>query len=390
MYEPIKPRLRIILLILGLVTVFVAGTWAAPHILSLYYETRGEQILEEVFKSDASLANRIACETSHLADRSMQIQLREAIAYLQKAIKYNSKSAQSHLLLGRLYCLMGDTGNAVDAYLVFTESRPDNPLGHLELGFAYESNKNISKAVREWKLGGVTSTKLIDAGEQDRKSKRFDEALLWYKRAMLIEENSDAWFYTGITQQELKNWHKALDAYDKALDLDIFSHVSESDVYLQQGLIYQGADGYTNFDKALQMYNQALKLDDFSNQNLKAEVFYRRGYLYQQQGRDPEESITEYQRALSIRPNHHWARLRLGYAWYWAYNDLEGAEREIQQALYIWPNDGYQIWPYKYLGDIYLDAGLLDKAISAYEEVLSLDKNNKEIKEILADLMNQK
>jgi tetratricopeptide (TPR) repeat protein len=345
-------------------------------------------MLEEMFKSDGGLANRTTCVRSRLPNNSKQVQLIEAIAYLQKAIKYNSKSAQSHLILGRLYCLLGEPRSAVDAYLMYTELRPDNPLGHLELAFAYEANNNIADAIVEWKTGGVTSSELIDAGEQDREAKRLEEALLWYGRAMLVGENSDAWFYTGITQQELKKWQKALDAYSKALELNTFSQVAESDIYLQQGIIYQGAEGYIDFNKALQMYNQALDLDDFSSDKLRAEVFYRRGYLYEQQGRDPKESIREYQRALFIRPNHNWARLRLGYAWYWAYKDVKGAESNIQEALDLWPNDGYRIWPYKYLGDIYLDAGLLDNAIAAYKEVLKIDPDNNEVKEILAELNN--
>jgi hypothetical protein len=153
-YEPINPRLRIILISFGLLTILGIGIWLSPYAFSLYYLTRGGQILESVSPSDVTLDIGVTCEEGDISTRE---KVGNAIWQLKKAIQYDPNDAQSHLLLGRAYCLDAEPGKAIEAYLVYTQLRPANPLGHMELGFAFEKlcQKNMEELYEASRLDSL-------------------------------------------------------------------------------------------------------------------------------------------------------------------------------------------------------------------------------------------
>ena len=242
-----------------------------------------------------------------------------------------------------------------------------------------------------WEEGGFTAQDLIAAGKEARKAERYEEALAWYERAWMVEpKQGDPWYYVGLLYQDRRQWEKALGAYNRAMQSTYFVNVGKSDVYLRLGEIYQWAENYQDLDKALCMYDSAVKLDSFTSDALKAEAFYKRGEIHGWQGRDPRESIAEYRQALSLLPNHRWAHLRLGYALYSAYEDVSLAEVEVGQAIAQWSNGVSKKWPYRYLGDIYRDAGLIEDAVAAYKRALEFDPSDKGIREDLNALLENK
>jgi tetratricopeptide (TPR) repeat protein len=213
MYEPINPRLRTLLFGLGLVTMSLLGLWLYPRVLGLYYQSRGGELVQQVFKSDGTLVHGIACEKPPLTNESARIQLDQAILQIQKAIEFNSEMAKAYLILGRAYCLLGEPDMAIEAYSVFTELRPENPLGHLELGFAYEAacqknegqsmmkdDKSIAyslcmdsdqeaRIIDEWKKAGVNTSQLMEEGKRAFLNQQYHQAVRWYTRAAAT--NSD-------------------------------------------------------------------------------------------------------------------------------------------------------------------------------------------------------
>jgi len=58
---------------------------------------------------------------------------------LQSALRWDARNAQAYRLLGRAYLAQGDLVAAAEALTRFTELRPDNPLGHIELAGVYET-----------------------------------------------------------------------------------------------------------------------------------------------------------------------------------------------------------------------------------------------------------
>ncbi|MBK7179716.1 MAG: tetratricopeptide repeat protein, partial [Chloroflexi bacterium] len=99
------------------------------------------------------------------------------------------------------------------------------------------------------------------------------------------------------------------------------------------GAILQSAPDFKNIDQALQAIDMALQLDAFSSGALKSEAFHKRGFIYEQQGVDLQDAISEYRKALDLQPDHRWARLRLGHALYFACGDAEQAEKKLSGRL---------------------------------------------------------
>ncbi|UCC65161.1 MAG: tetratricopeptide repeat protein [Anaerolineae bacterium] len=92
---------------------------AFPHLVSAFHvEAAGREIVDPELETH---------------------DLQPALAHLQKAIKWEPNNAQAYRLLGKVYRAQGDWPAAIEALTRYTELRPDNPLGHLELAGIYEA-----------------------------------------------------------------------------------------------------------------------------------------------------------------------------------------------------------------------------------------------------------
>jgi tetratricopeptide (TPR) repeat protein len=74
----------------------------------------------------------------------------EAAIELEKAVKLNSKSALTHVLLGRAYQNTNRTVQAVEQFQIALRQEPDVSLGHYHLGFAYASLGRNEEAIGEY------------------------------------------------------------------------------------------------------------------------------------------------------------------------------------------------------------------------------------------------
>jgi hypothetical protein len=99
--------------------------------------------------------------------------------------------------------------SAMEAYQNYTELRPDNPLGHVELALAYEvgcihltSDRTVSskgglcptpkfqrKIIEEWRAANVTLSNINNAYIRAFKEKKYNEARGWYYRFTEINKN---------------------------------------------------------------------------------------------------------------------------------------------------------------------------------------------------------
>jgi tetratricopeptide (TPR) repeat protein len=245
------------------------------------------------------------------------------------------------------------------------------------------------EAITAWQTAGGMADELIQRGEQARGAKRYEEALAWYKRATILNPGlGDPWYYAGLVHEELEQWEEALRAYEQAIEVGAFEHVvGQSSPYYRLGIMYQRRLDTPQLDKAVVAYNAAIAVNDFSTDWEAADTYYKRGTIYSQQGRDPHDAIQDYRQAIALNPRHKWAHLKLGYALYQAHKDVSLVEQEIEDALSLWPDDESRKWPYRFLGDVYRDAGLIEKAIAAYQEAVRLDSSDEYVKDSLNDLV---
>ncbi|MBC7251541.1 MAG: tetratricopeptide repeat protein [Anaerolineae bacterium] len=242
------------------------------------------------------------------------------------------------------------------------------------------------QVVRQWKEAGLTAQDFIARGEEERKAKRYEEALAWYERAARLEPGlGDPWYYTGLAYEGLEQWVAALESYQRAIDMGSFTAVHRSSPYYRLGVIYQWRLESRQADAALAAYEAAIEADDFSADWEAADCHYKRGEILWWKKADPDEYIAEYQRAIELNPKHASAHILLGVAYYARDKDVAAAEAEIRQAIELSPQNK---WTYYHLGEIYRQEGRTDEARAMYEQALEIDPQFAAAQEKLQTLIN--
>jgi len=226
----------------------------------------------------------------------------------------------------------------------------------------------------------------IYQGDIWRQRGELKEAILMYQRALRIEpHSSDAWYRMGLIHDQQGRPDEALEAYERAIQLNAFSgrEVGVSSAYRRIGLIYRLYEQVRDLDKAFAAHQAAIEADSFGSIEEKASSYFEKGIILRWMGGDPNEYITEYQKAIAIYPRYAPAHLFLGVAYYEKYRDIRMAEQEIQLAISMEPSNKLA---YRYLGDIYVAEGKYEQATKMYERVLELDPEDRYVREVLREL----
>lgn len=248
---------------------------------------------------------------------------------------------------------------------------PRNQSAWRGLGFALASQGHEEQAIVVWQSGSGMAKEFIQRGEQARRSGQYQESLEWYKRATSVNlELGDIWYGMGLTYEEMNQGEKALEMYTQAADSTVFTGIGRSSPYYRQGMIYQLQKKPPQLEAALVVYEVAIEIDDFSNDLEAANCHYQRGEILRWAGRNPDEYIAEYQRAIVLNPDFASAYIYLGVAYYIRYGDAVKAEVEIQKAIMLDPEHK---WAYYHLGEIYRQEDRVDEAIIMYKRALGID-----------------
>jgi tetratricopeptide (TPR) repeat protein len=172
----------------GALAIILAIIWLYPKAAGQFYLFRGERsidlVIENVYGADK---NAIACTLPPVEDPDDRAPLRTAIADLTKSVDQNPALDHAYILLGRAYCYLGEIDNAVVMYQQYVSQRPNNPLGHLELGFSLERLPDQEQAVAHWKKAGLTAEDFLDKSLASFKKREYHEAMLWNKRASIMQ-----------------------------------------------------------------------------------------------------------------------------------------------------------------------------------------------------------
>lgn len=313
-------------------------------LLSNYFSNFGAVILNHTRVIDLSLADKSGTFFNTLVAKQA----------LDKATQLRDRNSSAWRTLG---------------YIWLTEEEEDEALG------AWRHVPKMSSEMHEWASIAILRGDLADA-------------LAWHrKETALLSEYGDGWYYQGLILSQQENWPAAISAFEEASQRKSFQTPLLSDSYLKQGSIYQWVADYKDLDKALSMYDTALQIDMFSVEEVKAETYYKRGEIYGWLGRE-QDSMIEFQKALDLDPSHKWAHLRHGYSRYWVDKELVPAEQEIKDVIAAWTKSKSinLIWAYRYLGEIYEDAGMISAAVAAYQDAAQLDPTNAYIRDKLAGL----
>jgi hypothetical protein len=182
-----------------LVLFVILGLWLAPPTISMFYQIWGGQVMKQMLVEERlGDVDTFSCDIEPLSDKKSLMKLDSIIMYMQKAIKYNPKASQPHLLLGRSYCLRGKPIKAVEHYQVFSTLRPENLLGLMELGVTYdvlstlqntggilyEYNDGLQQEI--WRATGISTQDLLNRGLDGLKTRSYNEVSLWHRRAWVM------------------------------------------------------------------------------------------------------------------------------------------------------------------------------------------------------------
>jgi tetratricopeptide (TPR) repeat protein len=352
MYLTHSRKLSMVLISIGILVVIIIFSW--NHMTAFYFQTRGGSLIDDILNSDNSQQFlSISCLRKDLDSFDQKSKLTSASAFLIDASLYNPSSAQTVLLLGRAYCMLGKYEHAVETFQKYTGMRPNNPLGHLELGFAYEAfgtqdaiyqNNLFGKldtiqpeqireywklyrsedAVNEWLTAGITSNVFSNLGNKFDRDKNFTEAFKWYRRALWLEIDSAAtWIAVAKNLNETGYPQRALKAYEAAYYFDpetgaidfVNALDSQKDSSQIESILNEVLENYPESDQRFQWWE--ILLSTFTRQERWSEV----------------ERISR--RALDENPMWLGFHINLGWALYHQNADWQAAINEFEQAIEI-------------------------------------------------------
>ncbi len=279
-------------------------------------------------------------------DKAMTLLLALAILALSAATFQRNRLWSNDIILGE---------NVV-------KKSPNKSRPHNNLGFAYEKQGFIDKAINEYLIALKIDPNLADTrvnlGVAYGKQGLADKAINEYQAALTLnpDYSAVAHYNLGIAYEKQGHIEKATNEYLTALMIKpdfADAHNNLGTVYEKQG----------NIDKAINEYMAALKI----NPDI-VEAYNNLGIAYGKQGRT-DKAINEFASALKINPDSAEAHNNLGIA-YGTQGNIDKAISEFTSALKI--NPGYAE-AHNNLGIAYEKQGNIDKAIAEYLAALKIN-----------------
>jgi tetratricopeptide (TPR) repeat protein len=317
----------------GALAIILAIIWLYPKAAGQFYLFRGERsidlVIENVYGADK---NAIACTLPPVEDPDDRAPLRTAIADLTKSVDQNPALDHAYILLGRAYCYLGEIDNAVVMYQQYVSQRPNNPLGHLELGFSLERLPDQEQAVAHWKKAGLTAEDFERRAQRARQLNKIDDALDWYRRSSWIDpERAEPWIGIGKLLEEIQDYDGALEAYKVAYAVNPEASVlSLANRYYQQG----------QYDEAAGLLQTAL--DRYLGSNDRLQWWLLLGDIRRAAG-DWDSAVELYTDALTEFPNDIDLHISMGWSYYEVDRNTELALEHFERAIELNPdsNKGY-------------------------------------------------
>jgi tetratricopeptide (TPR) repeat protein len=338
---------RNILILAVLMVLLIVSVWIYPRARSMYHLGKGGAYLSTVEYDISSYP----CEIQYNLMGDQKVKAQQAKAHLERALNYGG-NAQVLYLLGRLNCLLNDPNAAVNAYEHYHRLRPVNPLGAIELGFAYELSGQLSKAGEAWMTAGLEPGEFIDRSvkafyqHQDLETSKTDlyraiamngsSGLPHLLMGRIIEESGDQdeatiWIERGLSLlPDLDSFQDALTIARQYQDSrltrilleDAVQHFPEYvNFRYELARIYRGI-GEKSMAKSI--IDQALALDqspEFQNLMLAASIYI--------DNNEPAAAVQTYQSATEVAANNaelYRAYFELGKA---AFANGEGVDQAI-------------------------------------------------------------
>ncbi|MFA6981371.1 MAG: tetratricopeptide repeat protein [Ignavibacteriaceae bacterium] len=187
--------------------------------------------------------------------------------------------------------------------------------------------------------------------------KEYLKAIEAYQKAIQLDDKySSPWFGLGNVYSEQKEYLKAIEAYQEAIrldDNDSFSWYGLGNVHYEQ----------KEYLKAIEAYQKAIQLDD-----KYSSPWYGIGNVYYKQ-KEHLKAIEAYQKSIKLDANEadQWNGLGNAYA---GQKEYQKAIEAYQKAIKL---DGKYFFAWHGLGNLYFDQKDFQKAIDSYLNVIKIN-----------------
>ncbi len=288
----------------------------------------------------------------------------DAINFLEKAIKINSKFVACYVNLGIAFQSLNRFDEALVNFDKAINIDPYNIQAYSNRGISFYSLKRFTEALESYDKAISINPNYADAysnrGNVLHELKLYEEALKCYDKAIKIKpESPDAYLNRGNTLCDLKRIEEGLKSYEKS----IAYKPNDASLYYSIGNAHQSLK---NFASALACYEKGINL----NPN-HVDCFLNRGAVLQKLKRF-EEALDSYNIALTIRPDYAMVLSNRGF--------LLKELKRFDEALDSF-NKALEIDP-KYKkshtnrGLVLLELNRYDDAVEAFKVAITLDTND--------------
>lgn len=348
---------------------------------SLMLQNRAGRVLAE-FLSTERKAGGFACLPSFVDDIQQQKMLEDSIKDLLRAQAYTPDQSHIYYLMGRSFCLKGDYENAIEAFQHFSELRPKNPLGYLEMGFALlQACPPKGKCSNElntydmWRKAGVALGHFIDLAEEARQQENYDRAIFFYQSAQFMGMDLRSTIITMryLSAEKKGDEQKAFELLRTAIRMDRgwLDQELRFDTWLQFGrACFQNGD-YKCAERVLSTIIEEYRSNDlFTMRLVEAYEILGSSYLARQ---ELDRALVAMRQALELDREHRtlsFVNFLLEYIY-----DYNLARDVLLEAINRYPNSNYLFSWYLRLGDVFMLLRNWDEAVNAYEASLSINPN---------------
>ena len=211
-------------------------------------------------------------------------------------------------------------------------------------------------------VGAVTATEWNNNGVSFIKTSKYEKAIECFDKAIELDPNSAiAYNNRGNAYYYLKQYEGAIKDYNKAIEQD----PNYANTYYSRGRAYYNLKQY---ERAIEDYTRAIVLDP--NYATDANAYHNRGWAYYNL-KQYEIAIEDYNKAIALNQNFAVAYNNRGFAYYYL-SQYEIAIADYDKAIELNPNLAEA---YNNRGVAYKNLGQYERAIEDYDKAIELDPN---------------
>jgi tetratricopeptide (TPR) repeat protein len=298
-------------------------------------------------------------------------QLDQAIEDYNKALELNIKNkAEIYRELGHSYLHMGQFDKVIESYTKAIELEP-NAADYMQLGQAYKNKQEYEKALSEFNKAIEIEPKSPSwvyccRGVCYYKLGETDKAEADFYRVIETEDKDNknalamAYMHRGQSyHHELRQIYKALEDYNKALELD----PKVEWAYNNRAAVYTELKQY---DKALENYNEALEI------NPQAEWVYHSRFHLHQELNQYDKAIEGLNKMIELNPKNSWQYIQRGVL-YEKLGESEKAEQDYAKVAELDPENTQLYWN---RFQAYEEQNQLEKALEDIDKAIELNPND--------------